>query len=122
MRVLCLTLVVCAAAFGQDPSVAVSPPPAGYKPKTDVALSPTATEAVRVSEGFRAESNPPSPGPDGRGVYTFGAGLATLACAPLRSCILELQPGEKLNGGPPIGVSLRRQITPACYGTGASGC
>ena len=83
MRVVCLTLVVCAAAFGQDPSVAVSPPPAGYKPKTDVALSPTATEAVRVSEGFRTESNPPSPGPDGRVVYTFGAGLATLVCAPL---------------------------------------
>ena len=49
MRVVCLTLVVCAAAFGQRPSVVVSPPPAGYKPKTDVTLSPTATEAVRVS-------------------------------------------------------------------------
>src|SRR3989442_7722208 len=66
MREVCRRLVVCAVAFGKGPSVAVSPPPAGYKPKTDVALSPTATEAVRVSEGFRAESNPPSPGPDGR--------------------------------------------------------
>ena len=121
MRVVCLTLVVCAVAFGQGPSVAVSPPPAGYKPKTDVALSPTATEAVRVSEGFRAESNPPSPGPDGRVVYTFGAGLATLVCAPLRICILELQPGEKLNGEPQIGDSLRWQITPAAYGTGIDG-
>ena len=52
MRVVCLTLVVCAVAFGQGPSVAVSPPPAGYKPKTDVTLSPTATEAVRVSDGL----------------------------------------------------------------------
>jgi len=121
MRVVCLTLVVCAVAFGQGPSVAVSPPPAGYKPKTDVALSPTATEAVRVSEGFRAESNPPSPGPDGRVIYIFGAGLATLVCAPLRICILELQPGEKLNGEPQIGDSLRWQITPAAYGTGVDG-
>src|SRR5258708_16136212 len=121
MRVVCLTLVVCAAAFGQGPSVAVSPPPAGYRPKTDVTLSPTATEAVRVSEAFRAESNPPSPGPDGRVIYTFGAGLATLLCAPFRICILELQPGEKLNGEPQIGDSLRWQITPAAYGTGVDG-
>ena len=121
MRVVCLTLVVCAAAFGQGPSVVVSPPPAGYKPKIDVTLSPTATEAVRVSAGFRAESNPPSPGPDGRVIYTFGAGLATLVCAPLRICILELQPGEKLNGEPQIGDSLRWQITPAGYGTGIDG-
>jgi type IV secretion system protein TrbG len=121
MRVVCLTLVVCAVAFGQGPSVAVSLPPAGYKPKTDVALSPTATEAVRVSEGFRAESNPPSPGADGRVIFTFGAGLATLVCAPLRICILELQPGERLAGEPQIGDSLRWQITPAAYGTGVDG-
>src|SRR2546427_12294296 len=121
MRVVCLTLVVCAVAFGEGQSGAVPPPPAGYKPRTDVALSPTATEAVRVSEGFRAESNPLSPGPDGRVIYTFGVGLATLVCAPLRICILELQPGEKLNGEPQIGDSLRWQITPAAYRTGVDG-
>src|SRR5579872_4554377 len=121
MRVVCLTLVVCAVAFGQGLSVAVSPAPAGYKPKTDVPLSPTATEAVRVSAEFRAESSLPSPGPDGRVIYTFGAGLATLVCAPMRICILELQPGEKLNGEPQIGDSVRWQITPAVYGTGVDG-
>ena len=121
MRVVCLTLVVCAVAFGQGPSVAVSPAPPGYKPKTDVTLSSTATEAVRVSEGFRSESNPPSPGPDGRVVYTFGAGLATLVCAPLRICVIELQPGERLAGEPQIGDSLRWQITPAAYGRGVDG-
>jgi len=78
-------------------------------------------EAVRVSEGFRAESNPPSPGHDGRVIYTFGTGLATLVCAPLRICTLELQPGEKLNGEPQIGDSLRWQITPAAYGMGVDG-
>jgi type IV secretion system protein TrbG len=121
MRVVCLTLVVCLVAFGQGPSVAVSPAPAGYKPRTDVVLSPTATEAVRVSSEFRAESNLPSPGPDGRVMYAFGAGLATLVCAPMRICILELQPGEKLNGEPQIGDSVRWQITPAVYGTGVDG-
>ena len=121
MRVVCLMLVVCALAFGQGSSVNGSPPPAGYKPRTDVVLSPTATEAVHVSEGFRVESNPPSPGPDGRVIYTFGAGLATLVCAPLRICILELQPGERLNGEPQIGDSVRWQITPTTYGTGIVG-
>jgi len=72
-------------------------------------------------DSFRAESNLPSPGHDGRVIYTFGAGLAMLVCAPLRICILELQPGEKLNGEPQIGDSLRWQITPAAYGTGADG-
>jgi P-type conjugative transfer protein TrbG len=121
MRVVCLTLVVCAVAFGQGPSVAISQAPPGYKPKTDVVLSPTATEAVRVSAEFRTESNPPAPGPDGRVMYTFGAGLATLVCAPMRICILELQPGEKLNGEPQIGDSVRWQITPAVYGAGVDG-
>src|SRR5258708_29004286 len=107
MRVVCLTLVVvCAAAFGQDPSVAVSPAPAGYKPKTDVALSPTATEAVRVSESFPTEANPHSPGPDGRDVYTFGAGLATLICAPLPICIIGQQADQDPNAEPPSVESL----------------
>jgi len=121
MRVVCLMLVVCTIAFGQGPSVAVSPPPAGYKPPPDVKLSETASEAVRASESFRAESNPPSAGADGRVIYTFGAGLATLVCAPLRICILELQPGERLAGEPQIGDSVRWQITPAAYGTGVDG-
>ena len=121
MRVVCLTLVVCALAFGQGLSATVSSAPAGYKPRTDVPLSPTATEAVRVSAEFRAESSLPSPGPDGRVIYTFGAGLATLVCAPMRICILELQPGEKLNGEPQIGDSVRWQITPAVYGAGVDG-
>jgi len=112
---------VCAIAFGQGSSAAVSPPPAGFKPNTDVALSPTAAAAVRASAEFRAESNPPAPGPDGRVIYTFGAGLATLVCAPLRICILELQSGEKLNGEPQIGDSVRWQITPAAYGSGVDG-
>jgi type IV secretion system protein VirB9 len=54
-------------------------------------------------------------------MYTFGAGLATLVCAPMRICILELQPGEKLNGEPQIGDSVRWQITPAVYGAGVDG-
>src|SRR5690242_5433119 len=39
------------------------------------ALSPTALAAVRVSEKWRGEINQPAAGPDGRVLYSFGAGL-----------------------------------------------
>jgi hypothetical protein len=64
--------------------------------KPDVALSPPALEAVRVSEKWRGESISPVAGADGRVIYNFGAGLPTVVCAPLRVCMIELQAGEKL--------------------------
>jgi type IV secretion system protein VirB9 len=86
--------------------------------KRDVPLTPTAQEAVRVSEKWRGESISPVAGADGRVVYNFGAGLPTVVCAPLRVCIVELQPGEKLEGEPQIGDSVRWNIAPALYGNG----
>jgi type IV secretion system protein VirB9 len=86
--------------------------------KRDVPLTPTAQEAVRVSEKWRGESISPVGGADGRVVYNFGAGLPTVVCAPLRVCIVELQPGEKLEGEPQIGDSVRWNIAPALYGNG----
>ena len=81
--------------------------------RTDVALTATAIEAVRVSEKWRTENNAPAAGPDGRVLYSFGAGLPTVVCAPLRVCIIELQAGEKIVGEPQMatlsgGTSLLR--------------
>ncbi|MDQ2843679.1 MAG: P-type conjugative transfer protein TrbG [Acidobacteriota bacterium] len=92
--------------------------PADYRPRTDVPLTATALEAVRVSERWRAEKNPPAAGSDGRVLYSFGAGLPTVVCAPLRVCMIELQAGEKIVGEPQIGDSVRWNISPALYGTG----
>ena len=92
--------------------------PKDYKPRTDVPLTATALEAVRVSEKWRAEKNPPAAGSDGRVLYSFGAGLPTVVCAPLRVCMIELQAGEKIVGEPQIGDSVRWNISPALYGTG----
>ena len=92
--------------------------PKDFRPKGDVPLSATALEAVRVSESWQGEKNAPSPGPDGRVMYSFGAGLPTVVCAPLRVCIIELQAGEKIVGEPHIGDSVRWNISPAMYGTG----
>src|SRR4029077_13268451 len=93
-------------------------PPKDFHPKTDVPLTETALEAVRVSKRWQGESNTPSPGPDGRVIYSYGAGLPTIVCAPLRVCMIELQAGEKVVGEPHIGDSVRWNISPATYGTG----
>jgi type IV secretion system protein VirB9 len=92
--------------------------PKDFRPRADVPLTATALEAVRVSERWQGEKNAPSPGPDGRVVYSFGAGLPTVVCAPLRVCMIELQAGEKIVGEPHIGDSVRWNISPAMYGTG----
>jgi hypothetical protein len=92
--------------------------PKDFRLKTDIPLTATALEAVRVSEHWRSEKNSPSQGPDGRVMYSYGAGLPTVVCAPLRVCIIELQAGEKIVGEPHIGDSVRWNISPAMYGTG----
>lgn len=111
----------------QDGSGVPSPPsssdavglvPKDFVPKKDVPLTPTAIEAVRVSERWLDEKNPPAAGPDGRVVYSFGAGLPTIVCAPLRVCMIELQPGEHIVGEPHIGDAVRWNISPGSYGSG----
>ena len=101
-----------AAAHGQ------SAVPQGYRPVTDVTLSSTAQQAVEFSASWRAQQNGAAPGPDGRVLFAFGAGLPTVVCAPLRVCLIELQPGEKLVGEPQIGDSVRWNVAPATYGKG----
>lgn len=90
--------------------------PSDFKLKQDVLLTATALDAVRVSDRWREEKVTPAAGPDGRVLYSFGAGLPTVVCAPLRVCIVELQVGEKIEGEPQIGDSVRWNISPATYG------
>ena len=98
-------------------------PQGGAAPKTvqgkaDVPLTPNAEEAVRVSEQWMVSKNAPVAGPDGKVVFSYGAGLPTVVCAPLRVCIIELQSGEKIIGEPQIGDSVRWNLAPALYGKG----
>ncbi len=102
-----------------QPAAAITAP-AGYKPRVDIHLGQTAQEAVQMSERWMAEHNQPTVGQDGRVLYTFGAGLPTMVCAPLRVCIIELQPGEKLVGEPHIGDSVRWNISPSTFGSADS--
>jgi type IV secretion system protein VirB9 len=92
--------------------------PPGFRPKSDVHLTETAEQAVRMNDQWMSSHNEPAAGRDGRVLYSFGAGLATVVCAPLRICMIELQAGEKLVGEPHIGDSVRWNLAPALYGSG----
>lgn len=101
---------------GKAAAAPASEAPKDWPMPRDVPLSPTAREALTVSQPWMTEKQAPTPGKDGRVLYTFGAGLPTVVCAPLRVCVLELQPGEKLVGEPHIGDSVRWSIAPASAG------
>lgn len=89
-----------------------------YRPKTTTTPSATANDAISMSDRWQNTRDTPAEGRDGRVVYSDGAGLPTVVCAPLRLCIIELQSGEKLTGEPQIGDSVRWNIEPANYGLG----
>ena len=90
--------------------------PKDFQPDKDVPLTDAARDAVHVSEAWMLANQAPVEGKDGRVLYTYGAGLPTVVCAPLRVCVLELQPGEKIVGEPHIGDSVRWIVSPASSG------
>ncbi len=83
-----------------------------------VPLPEDASQAIDVDGSWKSQSALPSPGEDGRVVYTYGAGLPTVVCAPLRLCVIELESGERLIGEPHIGDAVRWLIDPATLGNG----
>jgi type IV secretion system protein TrbG len=92
--------------------------PANFRPPTDVRLPAAAQSALTVAQGWMAERQAPAPGADGRVLYTYGAGMPTVVCAPMRVCVVELEAGEHLSGEPHVGDSVRWVISPAMSGSG----
>ena len=92
--------------------------PRDFQPKRDVALNSTGMDALLISHDWEAAPNAPAVGSDGRVVYTYGAGLPIVVCAPLHVCMVELEPGEKIVGEPHIGDSVRWEISPTISGSG----
>jgi type IV secretion system protein VirB9 len=103
---------------GLAPGSPASEVPKDFRPAKDVPLPAGAKEALSVGQAWMSENHTPAPGKDGRVLYTYGAGLPTLVCAPLRVCVVELEAGEKLVGEPQIGDSVRWIISPATSGSG----
>lgn len=83
-----------------------------------VRLPEAAREALVLSQQWMSSKAavPPAEGKDGRVIYTYGSGLPTVVCAPLRICVVELQPGERITGEPHIGDAVRWSISPATAG------
>ena len=110
------------------PSISSASPPYGklsseaprdFQPKRDVVLNATGLDAVLISRDWEVAHNTPAVGNDGRVVYTYGAGLPIVVCAPLHVCTVELEPGEKIIGEPQIGDSVRWEISPTSSGSGS---
>jgi type IV secretion system protein VirB9 len=101
-----------------SPTPAGSAMPEGWQPAKDVVLPASAREALNVAQEWMTEKQVPAPGKNGRVLYTFGAGLPVVVCAPLRVCVIELEPGENVVGEPHIGDAVRWVISPATSGQG----
>ncbi len=96
------------------PSVVAEP--GDFSVEKDVLLPQNAQEALAVGKAWMSEKHTPAPGKDGRVLYTYGSGLPTVVCAPLRVCVVELEAGERVVGEPHIGDAVRWIIAPAGAG------
>jgi type IV secretion system protein TrbG len=102
-------------------SAPVSPRGSSLHPvvlRREAPLSVSAQAALEQGQQAIAEAVVTTTGKDGRVLFTYGVGLPTIVCAPLRVCTIELEPGEKIMGEPEIGDSTRWEIAPASAGTG----
>lgn len=101
------------------PPAVLVPADAAAPLRTEVAqLDRNSREAVRQTRDFVSRDNLPAAGDDGRVLYTFGAGMPTVVCAPLRICTVDLQPGERVVGALHAGDTVRWVIAPAESGSG----
>ena len=100
-------------------SAASKPPsaPPDWRPP-HVVLNATAASAASVADVWESGFNLPTPGVDGRVLYTFGEGMPIVVCAPLRVCTLELEAGEHIQSPPQIGDGRRWEVTPVSSGSG----
>jgi len=98
------------------PRPSVVAEPGGFSVEKDVLLPQNAQDALAVGKVWMSEKHTPAPGKDGRVLYTYGSGLPTVVCAPLRVCVVELEAGERVVGEPHIGDAVRWIIAPAGAG------
>jgi hypothetical protein len=73
--------------------------PKDFHPRSDMPLTPTAQAAVKVSERWLTEASTPSPRPDRRVVYTYGAGLPTVVQRQEQSMIPAPDPRRLVRDG-----------------------
>jgi type IV secretion system protein TrbG len=94
-----------------------TPPPLNLLSGRDAHLTDAEKQSLIVSKDWINRSEAPGHGEEGRVVYTYGATLPSVVCAPLHVCDIALEPGEvvnDINAGDPV----RWKISPAISGSG----
>ncbi len=95
-----------------------APPAPRIVSSRNPALSARERRAVGLSQRWIANREMPTHGAEGTVLFTFGATLPSIVCAPLYVCDVALQPGEVVNDVN-TGDKDRWDVVPATSGTGA---
>jgi P-type conjugative transfer protein TrbG len=122
MKKLALALVVAsmpafATAAGQQKDLSDL-----YFNSTNPTLTPQERAAVAIAKKWQDDSAKgikPVPGADGSIRYLFGAQQASIVCAVMQVCDVELQPGEQVNSIH-LGDTARWLVEPAITGSGSA--
>lgn len=103
------------------PLPAIAPPPVGLVSGRQAPLGPKERQAMRLANEWKGRTKGVQPrrGQDGTVMFSYGATLPTLVCAPLYLCNLHLQPGEVINQLD-VADPVRWKVTPSLYGGGAN--
>lgn len=105
------------------PAIALADP-SGMPPPIHL-LSPSAPlnvkerRAAALARKWAARREMPVRSADGVVRWLYGATMPSIVCSPLHVCVLQLQPGEVVEGQPNLGDSVRWLITPELSGAGA---
>ena len=106
------------AVLHREPLPAERHAPRNFVEKKNVVVPATGKRALEASGTWASAVNPAGMGKDGRVVFTFGAGMPVIVCAPLRICVIELEPGERIASAPHIGDSVRWDVSLESSGSG----
>ncbi|MEJ5074851.1 P-type conjugative transfer protein TrbG [Enterobacter ludwigii] len=129
MRILLLPVLLVATgyAFAQpvpalnNPQTTINSSPASMMLGQQQPLTPKEQQSLAlVNKWINGTSRPITKG-DGSVTWFFGATMPTVVCAPLKTCDIELQPGERITKkGVHVGDPVRWDISPALSGEGDS--
>jgi type IV secretion system protein VirB9 len=126
MRILLLPalLVATSCAFAQ-PVPALNGPqqhsPASMMLGQEQPLTPKEQQSLALVNKWINGTNRPITKGDGSVTWFFGSTMPTVVCAPLKTCDIQLQPGERVTKkGVHIGDSVRWDVSPALSGEGAN--
>ncbi|AZQ13326.1 P-type conjugative transfer protein TrbG [Shewanella khirikhana] len=85
------------------------------------ALSAKENSAITLSKQWIDKPTTPITDGSGRVTYYFGDSLPSLVCAPIKTCVIELEEGEIIaQGGLQLGDSVRWKVSMAVSGAGTT--